>query len=170
MIYSDSLQNRDGRRSLHNIHQFEQWRHHLNATSQWLFRCYRHLGVFSLPAVCCLHWSLPLGRLGSVQLEIGIVWHGWDGTLIKWKRVVQIYFLLCGITEYFYHTEPVHRWNRERHLIIHVFYCQLEFEFSVQSHDIAFQIADTGTSIDQIGLSLECRYPPPIDSSRSWDR
>ena len=58
------------------------------------------------------------------------------------ERVVQLHFLLRCITQYFSHGEMVHRWYRGRHLIIHVFYRQLEFEFAVQSHDVTFHIAE----------------------------
>ena len=128
--------------ALSTIHQFEQERHHLNATLQWLFRCYRHLGVVALPVVRCLHWSASLDRCVSCAHEIGIEWHRRDGTLIEWERIVQLHFLLCGISEHFDHGELVRRGNRGRHFIIHVINRQLEFEFVVQSHDIAFQIAE----------------------------
>ena len=58
------------------------------------------------------------------------------------ERIVQLHFLLRSITQHFDHTELVHLWNRGRHLIIHVFYSQLEFEFAIQLHDIVFHITE----------------------------
>ena len=58
------------------------------------------------------------------------------------ERIIQLHFLLRSIADHFNHNELVHLWNRGRHLIIHVFYRQLEFEFAIQLHDIAFHITE----------------------------
>ena len=116
-----------GMRSLHST-VIQTVRHNSHSTLQWLFRCYRHLEVFSLPMVYCQHWSLPLDRLWHCAHEIGIKWHGWDGSLIEWERIIQLHILLRSITKHIDHTDLVHLWNRGRHLILHVLNGQLELE------------------------------------------
>ena len=127
---------------LSTIHQFKQWRNHSHSILRWLFRCHRHLRVLTLPAAYSSINHYHLVGWEVVQHEIGIERHWRDGTLIDWEWIVQLHFLLPSITKHFYHNELVHGLNWGRHLIIHVFYRQLEFEYVVQSHDIAFQIAE----------------------------
>ena len=76
------------------------------------------------------------------------------------ERIIQLHFLLRSITQHFDHTELVHLWNRGRHLIIHVFYDQLEFEFAIQSPDIVFHI------MEQKHSSIESGYHWNADGLR----
>ena len=155
---------------LSTIHQFEQG----GITRIWLrddcFDVIGTLGYYHLLWGCPFVDYYRLVRWNVVQYEIGIEWHGRNGTSIEWERGLYSFtsfFVVLPNTSIKLNCSICWIEKGTRSYMSSIVNWSSNSPFNRM---ILPSISRKRTSIDRIGLSLECRCPPRCGCSQLRDR